>query len=155
MAVDADQFRKDFPAFIDEVRYPTGLLTYWLSYAYGLLNADAFATMLDSAAELYTAHNIVLERRAMDEAAGGNPGSAPGYATGPIASKGANGVSVSYTNDAAIADGGNFNLTNYGIRLLDLINLFGAGPIQANVGCAPPFTMGAWNGPPPWPGWFV
>lgn len=155
MAIDSIQFRKDFPAFSDVQRYPDGLVTYWLAFSYKLLNAALFADMLDNAAELYTAHNIVLERRAMDESIGSKKGSAPGQSTGPIASKSVNGASVSYTADAAVDGAGNFNLTTYGTRLHQLIKLFGAGPIQANVGCTPPFVAGAWQGPPPWPGWFT
>lgn len=145
--------RTAFAEFANDTRYPDDFIQYWLTWAYVLLNARRFGRALDLAAMLFAAHNLVEERRAMDEAA---KGATPGVATGAISQKGVDKVSVSY--DTALVgekDAGDWNQTIYGRRLYKLLMMAGMGPIQAGVGCTPPWVAGgAWPGPPPWPGWF-
>jgi hypothetical protein len=161
------EFIQDFPAFSDQTRFPTSLIQFWLNFIYTLINPNVFdtatvisptgATQFDMVAELYCAHEITLERAAMDQ---GTLASATGAGTptgpsGVITSKSGDKLSASYDTTVASEEGaGYLNLTIYGKRIYRLFQLFGAGPIQSNVGSTPPFVTGAWIGPPPWPGWF-
>jgi hypothetical protein len=114
-------------------------------------------TLADFATELWVAHQLVLEKQAVAQAAaGGNPGTAIGV----ISSKSVNGVSVSY-DISAITDneGGYYNQTIFGLRYWRLARVRGAGPIQLGIGRAPPFlffnnwgltgSFNAWAGPYP------
>lgn len=149
--------RRNFPEFGDATRYPTGQIQFWLDFAYTMLNAGRWRNTLDMAAQLYAAHNVVLERRAIDEAA---LGKAPGGTTGPVSSKSVDKVSVAYAvSDATAADASHWNLTIYGTRLWRMIRLFGMGPVYvggaATQGCGGWFFgVGAWAGPPYWPGFY-
>lgn len=150
--ITSAEFRTDFPEFESKARFPDGAINYYLKVADKLLNAERFGTMLDVATELFIAHNISIERRAQDEALRGGQ---PGVQTGPVASKGVGPVSISYsTADGLDPAAGHWNLTIYGTRLWALIQMFGAGPLQVNIGCNPLYTGGAWFGPWPgqWPG---
>lgn len=100
-------------------------------------------TLADFATEMWVAHQIVLEKQAIGQAAtGGNPGTAIGI----ISSKSVNGVSVGF-DVGAIAGGnmqanaGYYNQTIYGMRFYRLMKLRGAGPIQLGIGRAPPFLF--------------
>lgn len=145
MTITVGQFRQDFTEFESKDRFPDGAITYYLKIAGLLLNAQRFAEMLDTATELFVAHNISIERRARDEAL---KGAQPGVTTGPVASKGVGPVSISYDVGLGLdPKAGHWNLTVYGTRLWDLISMFGAGPIQVNIGQAPPYVGAAWFGP--------
>lgn len=99
-------------------------------------------TECDYAIELLTAHNVVLERRAMDEAANG---ANPGQAQGAISSKSVGPVSVSYdTAIAAVENAGDLNLTIYGQRLAKLTQAFGM-TVLTIIGNQNNGAM-AWNG---------
>lgn len=151
--VTPPEFRTSFPEFADPAAYPDGQIQYWLNWAYVLLNPCRWGNTLDLAAQLYAAHNLVEERRAILEAA---KGGVPGNAIGPASSKTVDKVSVSY--DIAVVsekDGGDWNQTIYGRRLYRMIQMFGMGPIQVGIGWTPPWVFGnggAWPGPPAWPG---
>lgn len=128
MTISVAQFRIDYPEFASTANYPDSMVTYWLDLAYVLLNAWRFATVLDSAAELYTAHNCVLEFQA---ARGSARGGAPGAQKGAVSAESAGPASQSYDTAAAAEEGyANFNLTTYGTRLAGMIRMFGAGPVQ-------------------------
>ena len=99
MTVTVAQFRSDFPAFSNAQRYPDGFLTYWLTYVYSLINETRFGATTDVAAELWTAHLVSIERRAIDESLRGIPGEQPGQMTGPVSSKSSDKNSVSYGTD--------------------------------------------------------
>jgi Protein of unknown function (DUF4054) len=102
-------------------------------------------TAYDFATELFVGHNLVLERRAQDEA---DMGAAPGVTTGPIASKSVAQVSVSYDVAIAAVEGmGDLNLTIYGTRFAKLVKMFGMGPISI-VGN----NWGGWLNGPGWAG---
>lgn len=146
------QLRVDFSEFKNPARYPTGQLQFWLNFAYAMLNAGRWGSQLNIAAELYAAHNVALERRALDEAA---LNAVPGGTTGPINSKSVDKVSVAYSvSDAVEEGGGQWNLTIYGTRLLRLIRIFGMGPVYIGGGNCGLWNSGAWAGPPYWPGWY-
>jgi hypothetical protein len=109
--------------------------------------------MYDIAMELFIAHNMVLEARAMSEALLGN---VPGVTTGPISAKAVDKVSVNYaTADALDPANGHWNLSIYGTRFIQLVNLFGMGPVYVGGAIPPQVFNGldgpAWEGPWPWP----
>ena len=145
------QMRQNFPEFANQVRFPTGMIQFWLNWSYLMLNAQRFKTSLDMAAQLFTAHNLSIERRAMDEAtvAGAANSGTVGINSGPVNSKSVDKVSVGYDPGAVNdPDAGFWNLTIYGARLWQLIQMFGAGPVQIGAYCGQPW-IGSW----PWPGW--
>lgn len=150
MTVTAAQLRTDFPEFADTTLYPDSGINFWLNIAGNMLNASRFGNLLDVGTELFTAHNIVLERQAQAAALNGAP---PGIQQGPISSKGVDKVSISYDTQAAIElEAGHWNLTVYGTRFIKLARMFGAGPVQIGAGCGggPLDSVNAWAGPWPW-----
>lgn len=158
MAVSVAQFRADFPEFSSTTRFPTGQISFWLTVAYAMLNANRWGNQLDLAAELYAAHHSSLERKALDEsvvASKTNAGT-PGQSTGPINSRSVDKASVAYSADLACEEkAGHWNLTIYGTRLYRLIKLFGMGPVYVGgSGVSPLWDAEAWQGPPFWPGWY-
>lgn len=116
-------------------------------------------TKADFAIELYVAHNLVLEKQAVDAAkAGGDPGTKVGV----ITSKSVGGVSVSYDVSSMTGeDGAGFwAQTTYGLRFWRLAKSVSAGPIQIGVGRPPAAFLffnnwgltgsyNAWAGPYP------
>jgi Protein of unknown function (DUF4054) len=125
------------------------------------LTADSPPTTIaDFALEQWVAHQIVLEKQAMQAAAAGGD---PGTKIGVISSKSVNGVSVGF--DVGVVTGkdtngaGYYNQTIYGQRFWRLARARSAGPIQVGIGIAPPFSFfnnwgllgssNAWGGPGP------
>jgi hypothetical protein len=142
------QFRADFPEFSSTTVYPNAQLTYWNTVALLMLNAVRWGSWLDMATELFMAHNVALEARAMAEAANGD---VPGVVTGPITAKSADKVSLSFGTDRVTDDkAGHWNQTIYGLRLWKLFRLIGAGPIQLGyeTNIDPLSSAAAW--PSPW-----
>jgi len=126
--VTVAQFRQDFAEFGDATAYPDSSVQFWLTFAAQLINVDRWGSMADMGVELLTAHNLVLWKRSQIAA---SKGGLPGVSTGVTASKAVADVSVSYdTTVGAVKDGGNYNLTDYGTRYLDLVWMFGAGGVQ-------------------------
>jgi hypothetical protein len=162
VAITVASFRIDFPEFGSVVIYPNSVITYYLTLAGFLLSRTRFgcpvaavsnppSNMYDMATELFVAHHIAIEKQAMDAA---RTGGTPGVTTGPVASKSVGPVSISYSPGDVVSEGAGFwNLTVYGMRFWKLVMMFGAGPIQVGVGCAPLWNTGAWPGPLVWPGW--
>lgn len=149
MTVNAAQFRKDFTAFADTEKYPNSSVDYWISIAGLMLNVDRWSTLLDHGAELFTAHNLVLEAQTNAAAANGAP---PGVSQGPISNKSVDKVSVAYDTASAVElNAGHWNLTIYGTRFIRLARQIGAGPVQvgAVLTTGDSFTaQGVWPGPP-------
>ena len=146
MTVTAASFRVDYPEFTVD-RYPDSMVNYYLNIAGLMLNASRWSTLLDVGTELFIAHHIAVERRAMDEAATGQP---PGTTTGPISSKSVDKVSLSFDVGAAVEEnGGHWNLTVYGTRFARLSKQFGAGPLQigADAFIPPNSAQNAWGFP--------
>jgi len=128
MTVTAASFRTDYPEFADDTAYPDSGVNYWIKVAGLLLNPCRWQDMLDVATELFVAHNLVLERQAQKSAA---TGAAPGISTGPVSSKTVGPVTQAYDTTAGInTDAGHWNLTTFGTRFYQLMQMFGAGPIQ-------------------------
>lgn len=122
------QFRTTFPEFAATARYPDAQVQFWLTLGYKRCRPTPWADLLDEGVQFYTAHNLVLERQAQDSAA---RGAVPGIATGVINSKSVDKVSLGYDTQAASVEGaGNYNLTTYGTRFMELVNIVGAQAIQ-------------------------
>lgn len=108
----------------------------------------------DVGTELFVAHHIVLEKKAMDAV---KVGGTPGIAQGMVSSKSVGPVSGSYdTASIKVEDAGHWNQTVYGLRFVRLSRFRGSGPIQVGIGYNPlyPNSGQAWAGPPLWPGWY-
>lgn len=160
--VTASTLRADLPEFADPGVYTDGAIAYWSILATLLMNASRWGNLLQLACELFIAHNLVLE--AMDQQTALEAGW-PGVSKGAINSESVGPITVAYTSEPTLeTDGGHWNLTKYGTRLLRLIRMAGAGPVQVGPGSGLNFsgivplssnTLGpAFTGPSCWPGWF-
>jgi hypothetical protein len=142
----ADYPRFDTSAVTDPnaVQFGADAVQYWLTMAVQLLNQGRFGTLYYMAVELFVAHNLALEARAEQ----GGSQTIPGIITGAIAATASGDVSVSYQNAVTMElDAGHWNFTIYGIRLIKLIRLVSAGPLQVTGGgCPGPFNGPAWQG---------
>jgi hypothetical protein len=128
VTVTPTSFRADFPEFSDTTAYPDSGVNFWITVAGKLLNPRRWQDMLDIATELFVAHNLVLERQAQKSAA---TGAVPGLSTGPVSSKTVGPVTQAYDTTAGInQDAGHWNLTTFGTRFYQLMQMFGAGAIQ-------------------------
>jgi hypothetical protein len=154
--IDVAAFRLDYPEFNDATKYPSSAIQYWLNLATVLFTsrwgpaapAGQPNTLYDIGVELFVAHNMAIERRALNESAAGG---VPGMSSGVVTSKSVGGVSLGYATGLGIdSNGGAFNLTIYGQRLMQLINIVGMGPVTITApGCgAGPYSGPAWQGPP-------
>lgn len=121
-------FRRDFPQFSDDTKYPDAVIEFRLNLADMLIDGSAMGNMFPYLAELFVAHYMVLN--AADTAAGAM-GGASGATSGVVASKSVDKVSVSYDNSATLnADAGFWNFSRYGAEFWQLLMLFGYGGIQ-------------------------
>ena len=149
-----DQFRADFPEFADDTKYPDSQVSFWLAFAYQMLNPNRWMQILDIGAELFTAHNLVLEVTAVAQAQNGAP---PGTVVGPVNARAVDGVSVSYDTASGVEmDAGHWNMSSFGTRFIRICRMMGAGPIQVGIGRVPFGAAGGiggspWVGPPIWP----
>lgn len=151
----AAAFRITFPDWTPALASDASI-EFWLMAASCLLNPVRWKNTLGLATYLFVQHNLALEALANDAS---KAGAIPGLATGPLSSEQADKVSASYDSAAtSITDGGPWNYTTYGQRLLWLARLFGAGPLQVGPGgFGPgfsyflPWTGGAYCGP----GWYL
>lgn len=149
MAVTADQFRQNFPEFASEAQYPPAVVNFWLDVADKMLSPNRWGRMRDLGLQLFAAHNLFLERQAMNTA--GN-GGVPGANTGPVSQKSVGPGSISYDTQASVSENaGHWNMSTYGTRIWSMMQIFGAGPLIVGVSASPPFNTGAWPGPAPWP----
>lgn len=126
-AVDAwyALFLATFPEFSDTAVYDSAMVKAWIVPAATIVSPQVFGQQLNLAVCLWLAHNVVLEAREAKTAKGGG---IVGAATGPVASKSIDKLSIAYSAAATSDDGGAFNLTSYGIRLWQMIKGFTAGP---------------------------
>lgn len=121
-------FRRDFPQFADEMKYPDPIIQFRLNLADTLIDGSAMGDMFSYLAELFVAHYMVLY--AADKASG-TVGGAGGATSGVVASKSVDKVSVSYDNSSTMnADAGFWNFSRYGAEFYQMLMLFGYGGIQ-------------------------
>lgn len=118
-------FRCMFPEFQDSSVFLDEMIEPWLVLAGRLLNACRWGSAYRLGLYLFTAHQITLQRQATIAA---QRGGIPGLSTGIVQSKSINGVSVSYNASMGfLKEGGDWNLTVYGIRFLSFARMFGSG----------------------------
>jgi Protein of unknown function (DUF4054) len=128
MTMTPAKFRQDFPEFACTTTYPDTQVNLYVGLAGKLLNADRWDDMLDMGTSLFVAHHLVIGQR---NVASAEVGGAPGAIQGPQSSKSVDKVSVSYdTGAVTLADGGFWNMSSYGIRLLQIARYVGAGGVQ-------------------------
>lgn len=136
MVISVAQFRADFSEFGDAAVYPAGDITFWLNTGYLRLPSNVWKELLDIGVELFVAHNLAIERANKKAALNGG---APGQNVGPLNSKSVSKVSAGYdTAVGAVKDAGNYNLTNFGTRFMELVDIVGAqGITQIGTGNYP------------------
>lgn len=132
-------FREHFEEFKDPAQYRAVLIQRFLDIAQGpadgsapgQLNPDRWGDNIDLGTELFVAHWITIfarNKRAVDA------GGLPGAYTGPVSSKSAADVSVSYdTSMVKLENMGMFGLTEYGALFFQMAEYAGAGGIQLGV----------------------
>lgn len=128
----------------------TGSNPYWGSPSVAATSPPT--TMADFATELFLAHNLVLEKQALDAA---TRGADPGTTIGVVTSKSVGGVSVSYDISQIVDQNSGFwGTTMYGLRFIRLARLRGMGPIQIGIGIAPSFMfLNSWGLSGSYNGW--
>lgn len=130
--MDATQFRTDFPEFTDATTYPDSSVNFWLNVASISLPECRWGAWWGLGQELFTAHHLVLAAQAVDDA---SLGITPGGVDGPATAKAVDKVSVSMDASAVtLEDGGFWNMTRYGIQLLQFARMVGTGGIQFGGG---------------------
>lgn len=135
MTVTVQSFRDSFRPLANPAFSPDDAVTYYIGRATTMLAGSASASgnrfdsdTLDRAIGLYVAHYLVLDAR--DMAATIN-GGIPGEIEGPSTSQTADKVSFTQDTKAVTRDNEPFwNQTRYGVELMDLVYMYGAGPIQ-------------------------
>ena len=128
MSLTPATFRQQFPEFCNTGLYPDAAVSMWITTAGLLLNADRWSELIDIGTGLFVAHNLTVSAR--DQVAA-QSGAIPGQASGIMASKAVDKVSASYDTAAIQLDnGGYYNSTSYGIRLLQMARWVGAGGVQ-------------------------
>lgn len=127
--MDVPTFRGDFPEFADSAQYPDARVQFFISLAGKLLAPQRWdASLIGYGTELFVAHHLSLSGK--DQAAAANGGQG-GAASGVVAGKSVDRVSVSYdTRSIALGNAGHWNMTSYGIRFLQLARMAGAGGVQ-------------------------
>jgi hypothetical protein len=159
---DVGQLLTLFPEFDDPIRFPETAIQGWLDMSTFFLNplwwpnwrrAANGLTMMGYAACLFAAHNLVLGLQSVQRSSFGGP---PGAQVGVFSATSANGASVSYDTSVGIAEGAaQWNLSNYGIRFIQLARLVGNRPVQLGSGQFPVGQGGIPTSGPAWPGALV
>lgn len=155
-------FRQLFRAFADASNYPDIAINNWIGIALSFLTGSAmygnarWGSNVDYATGLFVAHHLALDRR--DELTALN-GGVPGEVRGPASAKSVDKVSANYDTRAVTFENEAFwNSTRYGVNLLQLAMMVGAGGIQFGTPGGPcatgpsetpayPGGFGLWLGP--------
>jgi len=125
--MDNAQFRLDFPEFASTTDYTGSMLDFWASVAAELVSLSKWGALYNQGISLFVAHNLVLQRRNINAAAGGVPGAQTGMQSSKVVGR----VSVGYDNgNVAEQNGGQWNLTTYGLQYLQLARMIGVGGVQ-------------------------
>ena len=142
----SQQFRADFSEFSSTTIYPNAMVNFYINLSAGMLNVNRFLDQYIYAQELFTAHCITIEAKSLKEAStNGIPGT---MSAGIPSSKTVDKVAITY-DIATIMDpnAGHWNMSTYGIRLWQMMRIFGAGPIYVGAGAAPVLSGPAYVGP--------
>ena len=129
MAADSDTFIQVFPEF-QRLAVNKGAIDFWLLQAANQLALGVLGKNADLACYLFAAHNLVLNAQDFRDVQGVD--GLPGDTLGPVASKSAGGLSVSYdTGSLADDSAGVYNSTSYGQRLWKMIASASLGGVYA------------------------
>jgi hypothetical protein len=167
MTISPASFRQDFTEFASLADYTDASIQFYINLGTMLVNEQTFGpgsltavspptNLYDMLLELFTAHNLVLEKPALKASENGG---VPGVTTGPISSKRVGPASVSYDVGLGVdPKDAQWNLTIYGVRFIAIYKLpiiagfVANGGGNANFGPFPAFPSIGWSGPPLW-GW--
>jgi|SRR6185369_1521408 len=140
MAVTPQSFRQTFRMFKNPDVAPDDAIVYYTTLAMNALAGSTMGTRfdaisLDRAVSLYVAHSLTLDARDIDAIGGGQnqtpTGAVPGEIKGPATTKTVDKVSVSFdTKAVSWEDEAYWNQTRFGVELVNMIRMFGAGGIQ-------------------------
>lgn len=123
MTVTVTSFRATFPEFSDIVKYPDSGVTFWLTFAGKLLDPCRWYDVLDEATMFFIAHQLALASKNVNGNVGG--------VVAPLSAKAVDKVSASYDTSAVkLENAGHWGGTSYGLQFLQLVRMFGAGPMQ-------------------------
>lgn len=140
---DVATFEAVFPEFVNMAGTTQGGMTFWLAQAQNQLALGVLGANADLAVYLYMAHNLVLGAQEAKVAASG---ALPGDTLGPIASKSAGGLSVSYdTAMIAMEGAGPYNATSYGQRLWKLLQAASLGGVYRSIPTRPHVYRGGFD----------
>lgn len=129
MAVTYAAFVEAFPEFADPETYPPGTFEFWKGIAALSLNASRWGALLDFGAQLFIAHNMTEQARALKVA--GTGGTTIGQVTGPLSAKAVDKISMAFNTDAVALEGaGDWNASTYGIRFYQRALMLGSGGLQ-------------------------
>lgn len=122
------QFRNDFPAFADTLRYPDAQIDFRLDLAAALLDEKRLGKRFVYLVELFVAHYLALFDA---DSRAAKTGGAVGVNHGVLSSKSVDKLSVSYDTGATLNPRAGFwNNTRYGAEFYHYLRLFGAGGRQ-------------------------
>lgn len=128
LPVSVPRFRKLLSEFEDSSVYLDDHISPWLAIAGRLMIRGTWGPMYEMGVCLFTAHQLALQRAAELSA---RRGGSPGVGLGIVNSKTVGGASIGYdTSVSLLKNGGDWNLTIYGIRFLGFARMFGSGGIQ-------------------------
>lgn len=141
-------FRSLFREFAEPDVAPDDAINFYIGLAQNFLNGSESsvgqrwdATSLDYGIGLFVAHHIAISQRAVATA---QAGGVPGEVKGPSTAKAIDKVSQSYDTKSVTWENEAFwNQTQYGVRLIDLARMFGAGGVQLGV-CGGEASTGLW-----------
>jgi hypothetical protein len=137
VTVTTASFRQTLPEFTDASLYDGNfVIPFYINLAVNCFqNALRWdPNCIDYGTCLFVAHHLVLEARAAQTAAvGGIPGTVEGVRTAKSVDK----VAIGYDAETVTlnAQASFWNMTNYGIRFLQLTRMFGAGGYQLGGPC--------------------
>jgi uncharacterized protein DUF4054 len=130
VSFDPTIFRQDFAEFGDFGQYSDARLNRLASLALRQMDACRWGEWLDDGTNLFVAHKLCLgDRNRRLAESGGNVG----VVQGPLTAKAVGEASAAY--DASMIqyeNGGEMNMTTYGLEWLRLSRMVGAGPIQVS-----------------------
>lgn len=132
-----------FPEFSNSDMFPAETIDFWIGVAYKQLSPTRFGESLDLVVMLWVAHNISLAAR---DVATAEAGGAPGAPINNQTSKSVGSVSVSYeVASTSLSNGGYWNATSYGRRLLTMVRGFTAGGVYRAGNAFARMRVGRWG----------
>ncbi len=127
---DIEDFRANFPEFAvgSPYTYTDAMITFWLSVADKMMNANRWQDLIIQGASLFIAHNLALQMMSIQNVIAGGT---PGQGVDNVSSQSVGGALVSFdTSSSAVEGGGDYNQTTYGKQFLRLSRLIGIGGLQ-------------------------